>query len=118
MAHRAILIVCPNWAAHHDCTSPTTRLPTDEVRAADHRGARDGSRSRQGRGLQHAVLELAVPHARNRRPDALPPTAGARKLIAELQSLPSVKHYSVTHEGAGFKAASIRAVVAGIHTLS
>jgi hypothetical protein len=50
--------------------------------------------------------------------DALPPTAGARKLIAELQSLPVVKHYSVTHEGAGFKAASIRAVVAGIHTLS
>jgi hypothetical protein len=29
-----------------------------------------------------------------------------------------VRHYSVTHEGVGFKAASIRAVVAGIHRLS
>lgn len=50
--------------------------------------------------------------------DALPPTAAARKLIAEVQGLPMVKHYSVTQEGAGFKAASIRAVVAGIHSLS
>jgi hypothetical protein len=50
--------------------------------------------------------------------DAIPPTAAARKLIAEVLRLPILKHYSATHEGAGFKAASIRAVVAGIHTLS
>lgn len=50
--------------------------------------------------------------------DALPPTPAARKLISEILRLPSVKHYSVTHEGTGFKAASIRAVVAGIHALA
>ncbi len=50
--------------------------------------------------------------------DAIAPSFAARKLMAELQRLPIVKHYSVTHEGTGFKAASIRAVVTGINALS
>lgn len=65
------------------------------------------ARFREGVGVCHVVDA-----------NALPPTAAARKLISEVLRLPVVKHYSVTHEGGGFKAASIRAVVAGIHALA
>jgi hypothetical protein len=64
-------------------------------------------RFRDGVGVCHIV-----------EAEALPPTAMARKLMSEVLRLPIVRHYSVTHEGAGFKAASIRAVVVGIHTLA
>ena len=49
--------------------------------------------------------------------DAVAPSAAARKVLAELLRLPAVSHYSVTYEGAGFRAASFRAVVAGVHAL-
>lgn len=65
------------------------------------------ARFREGVGVCHVVDA-----------EALPPTAAARKLISEVWRLPTVKHYSVTHEGGGFKAASVRAVVAGIHALA
>lgn len=66
-----------------------------------------GERYPEGVGVCHVVES-----------DAIAPSFAARKLMSEIQNLSIVKHYSVTHEGTGFKAASIRAVVAGIHALS
>ena len=45
--------------------------------------------------------------------DAIPPDAQAREVFAQLLHLPQLRHFSVTHEGSGFKAASVRAIVAG-----
>jgi hypothetical protein len=50
--------------------------------------------------------------------DAIPPDAEARKKFVELLHLPSLRHFSVTHEGVGFKAASVRAIVAGTHAFA
>lgn len=50
--------------------------------------------------------------------EALPPDAAARQAFVELLHLPQLRHFSVTHEGTGFKAASIRAVVASSHALA
>jgi hypothetical protein len=49
--------------------------------------------------------------------EALPPTAMTRKAFVEFLRLKPVKHFSVTHEGTGFKAASVRAIVASVHAL-
>lgn len=46
-----------------------------------------------------------------------PPGSETRKAFVDFLRLPGLKHFSVTHEGAGFKAASVRAVVAGVHAL-
>lgn len=50
--------------------------------------------------------------------DAVPPDSDARKKFVDFLRLKGLKHYSVTHEGTGFKAASVRAIVAGGHALS
>jgi hypothetical protein len=42
---------------------------------------------------------------------AAPPDAAARSRFTELIRLDQVAHHSVTHEGTGFKAASVRSVV-------
>jgi hypothetical protein len=43
---------------------------------------------------------------------ATPPDAAARSRFLELIRLEQIAHYSVTHEGTGFKAASVRSIVA------
>jgi hypothetical protein len=50
--------------------------------------------------------------------DAVPPSAETRAVFVEYLRLPGLRHYSVTHEGTGFKAAGIRAIVVAQHTLS
>lgn len=50
--------------------------------------------------------------------DAIPPSAETRAAFVEYLRLPGLRHYSVTHEGTGFKAAGIRAIVAAQHALA
>lgn len=50
--------------------------------------------------------------------EATPPDAETRKAFVELFSVPTVKHLSVTHEGSGFKAAAVRAIVSAAQTLA
>jgi hypothetical protein len=50
--------------------------------------------------------------------DCTPPDVQARKEIVTFLHLQVVKHSSVIYEQTGFKAASIRAVVAGVHALA
>lgn len=63
-------------------------------------------RFREGVGACH-YLEVTV----------IPPGSETRRAFVDFLRLPGLKHFSVTHEGAGFKAASVRAVVAGVHAL-
>jgi hypothetical protein len=48
---------------------------------------------------------------------AIPPDEAARKVFLKALNVCDkyVKHYSVTHEGTGFKAASVRAIVMGVY---
>jgi hypothetical protein len=66
-----------------------------------------GKRCPEGVGILN-VIEL----------EAQPPGADARAAFVQLLNMPQLRHFSVTHEGAGFKAASIRAVVAGTHAFA
>lgn len=66
-----------------------------------------GQRYPEGVGILN-IIEL----------EALPPDAAARQAFVDLLHLPQLRHFSVTHEGTGFKAASIRAVVAGTHAFA
>jgi hypothetical protein len=50
--------------------------------------------------------------------DAIPPDAQARGAFVEFFHLKEIKHYSVTHEGSGFKAASVRAIAAAAHAMA
>lgn len=50
--------------------------------------------------------------------EAIPPDSEARKAFAEFVRLPQIRHFSVTHEGTGFKAASVRAIVSGVNALA
>ena len=50
--------------------------------------------------------------------DAIPPDAQARGAFIEFFHLTQIKHYSVTHEGSGFKDASIRAIAAAAHAMA
>ncbi len=61
---------------------------------------------REGIGILH-VVEV----------DAIPPDSEARKAMTELLQLDGLMHFSVTHEGTGFKAAAVRAIVSGNHAL-
>ncbi|RYZ08341.1 MAG: hypothetical protein EOO73_07770 [Myxococcales bacterium] len=75
-----------------------------------------------------AAMVLATEHARKHpkgigvmqlvEVDAVPPDAEARKAFTEFMKWPGVAHFSVTHEGSGFKAASVRAIVMGVTALS
>jgi hypothetical protein len=49
--------------------------------------------------------------------DAVAPDADARAAFVDLYRLGVVKHLSVTYEGTGFKAAAVRAVIAGAQAL-
>lgn len=48
---------------------------------------------------------------------AVPPDSETRKDFAAMLRLPGIAHFCVTHEGTGFKAASVRAIVSGVHAL-
>ena len=61
----------------------------------------------EGIGVQH-ILE----------PTALAPDAPTRRVFVELLQLPGIAHYSIVYTGAGFRAASIRAVVVGAYALA
>jgi len=50
--------------------------------------------------------------------DAIPPDSQARTAFVEFFHLKEIKHYSVTHEGSGFKAASVRAIAAAAHAMA
>jgi len=63
-----------------------------------------GARFREGIGVCH-VVEV----------EAFRPNAETRELFLRLWPEAPVKHYSVIHEGTGFKAASVRAIVAHTH---
>ena len=74
-------------------------------------------------GIQ-LVTELALKHPTGVgvmhvvETEAVPPDSDTRRAIAEILQLPTIKHFSVTHEGTGFKAASVRAIVSGGHALA
>lgn len=50
--------------------------------------------------------------------DAIPPDSETRKAFGQMMHLPGIQHFSVTHDGTGFKAASIRAIVSGVNALA
>lgn len=50
--------------------------------------------------------------------DASPPDSDARGAFLEFMKLDTVKHFSVIHDGTGFKAASVRAVMSSVYMLS
>lgn len=50
--------------------------------------------------------------------EASPPDAETRNLFRDLLGLDGISHFSVTHEGAGFKAAAVRAIVLGAQSLA
>ena len=50
--------------------------------------------------------------------EATPPDSETRKAFSDFLKLTAIKHFSVTHEGTGFKAASVRAIVSGVHALA
>jgi len=49
---------------------------------------------------------------------AVPPDGDVRKAFGEMMRVPGIAHLSVTHEGSGFLAASLRAIVSGVHALA
>ena len=50
--------------------------------------------------------------------EAVPPDSEARRAFVELFHQKELKHFSVTHEGDGFKAASVRAIAAAAHAMA
>lgn len=50
--------------------------------------------------------------------DAEPPEGDVRRAFIESMKLAHVKHFSVIHDGAGFKAASVRGIMAGVQMLA
>ncbi|HEV8551617.1 MAG TPA: hypothetical protein VGQ57_21360 [Polyangiaceae bacterium] len=66
-------------------------------------------------GLQHpegvGVLQVV-------EVDAVPPDGEVRKAFGEMMLVPAIRHFSVTHEASGFRAASLRAIVSGAHALA
>ena len=50
--------------------------------------------------------------------DAVPPDSEARTLFAYLSRLDGLNHLAVTHDGVGFKAAAVRAIMTGVQALA
>ena len=50
--------------------------------------------------------------------EASPPDSETRKAFADFLKQKAIQFFSVTHEGTGFKAASVRAIVSGVHALA
>jgi hypothetical protein len=66
-----------------------------------------GLKHPKGLGVMHVV-----------ETDAVPPDADARKAFTDVTQMDEIKYFSVTHEGTGFKAASVRAIMSGVHALA
>lgn len=49
---------------------------------------------------------------------AIPPDSETRKEFGTMMKVPGIRHFCVTHEGIGFKAAAVRAIVSGVHALA
>jgi len=49
--------------------------------------------------------------------DTTPPDGDARRAFVEFMKVDTVKHFSVIHDGTGFKAASVRAIMSSVHML-
>ena len=49
--------------------------------------------------------------------DTTPPDSDARLAFVEFMKVDTVKHFSVIHDGTGFKAASVRAIMSSVHML-
>jgi hypothetical protein len=47
--------------------------------------------------------------------DAIPPDDETRRAFSDAMQVRSIRHFSVIHEGTGFKAAAVRAIVWGLH---
>ncbi len=50
--------------------------------------------------------------------NASPPDSDTRRAFVEFMKIDGVKHFSVLHDGTGFKAASVRAVMSSVHMLA
>jgi hypothetical protein len=50
--------------------------------------------------------------------EAVPPDTETRKAFKDALGVSGIQHFSVTHEGTGFTAASVRAIVSGVHMLA
>jgi hypothetical protein len=50
--------------------------------------------------------------------DAIPPDSETRAAFVECMKMEGIKHFSLTHDGVGFKAAAVRAITAGVHALA
>jgi hypothetical protein len=50
--------------------------------------------------------------------DAVPPDSDARTLFSYLSRLDGLVHLAVTHDGVGFKAAAVRAIMTGVQALA
>ncbi|MGA7119724.1 MAG: hypothetical protein WBY94_06480 [Polyangiaceae bacterium] len=49
--------------------------------------------------------------------DTTPPDSDARRAFVEFMKVDTVRHFSVIHDGTGFKAASVRAIMSSVHML-
>jgi hypothetical protein len=49
--------------------------------------------------------------------EAEPPDSEARAAFVHLMRMPGIRHFTVTYEGSGFKAAAVRAVISSAHAL-
>lgn len=49
--------------------------------------------------------------------DSLPPDADVRVAFTDMLRLPCIRHYSITYDATGFKAAAIRGVISGTLTI-
>lgn len=65
---------------------------------------------------QHHPEGVAILHVVE--PTAIPPDAPTRRLFSDVMRQPNLQHYCVVHTATGFKAASIRAIVATSFSLS
>jgi hypothetical protein len=50
--------------------------------------------------------------------ESVPPDRDTRAAFVDMLRMPTIKHFSVTHEGRGFKAAAVRSVISGAHALA
>jgi hypothetical protein len=61
----------------------------------------------EGVGISHIV-----------EAEAIAPSAETRAVFVEFLRLPCLKHFGVTHEATGFKAAGVRAIISAQHALA
>jgi hypothetical protein len=82
-----------------------TRL--ESYRAAIRLAAQTATLNPNGIGVMQVVERMAIP-----------PDSATRTELGVMLRLPAIRHFCVTHEGSGFKAASVRAIVSAAHALA